>query len=192
MQSIRIRGPEDSALIHGTVGALLQVEGRRSEPEAEYSEAFHALEEAGRSDSADAAAILSCLGSLYLVEQRLDEARRTLDRALLTYNRAKDAEPVDRIKLLDLRGVLHARTGEWQQAEEDLRDALSIADGQLWVDASLLRSVLSNYSSVLRRNHHRREARLIEGRAAGLPANRTAAAVVDWTALLVGKKARRN
>jgi hypothetical protein len=36
---------------------------------------------------------------------------------------------MDRIKLVDLRGVLHARFGEWQQAEADFvkRFSLSIA-----------------------------------------------------------------
>ena len=189
IQSIRILHPEDRAVVHGTAGILLQIEGRRSEAEAEYHEAFRAWEEAGRSQSADAAAILHCLGSLYLEEQRLDEARRVLDRALAIYNRAKDAVPMDRIKFLDLRGALYARLGEWQQSEQDLRDALSIADRQPFVDPSLLRPLLRNYSYVLRRNHRRQEARSIEARTAALPANRTAAAVVDVADLLAEKKA---
>jgi tetratricopeptide (TPR) repeat protein len=130
IQSIHITLPENIAIVHTTVGALLQIEVRRSEAETEYQEAFRAVEEAGRSESADAAAILQCLSSLYLEEQRLNEARRALDRALAIYKRAKDTVPMDRIKFLNLRGVLHARLGEWQQSEEDLRDALSMVDCQ--------------------------------------------------------------
>jgi hypothetical protein len=47
---------------------------------------------------------------------------------------------------------------------------------------------LGNYSYILRRNHHRREARSIEARTSALPANRTTPAVVDLTDLLVEAK----
>jgi tetratricopeptide (TPR) repeat protein len=191
IQSIRIKRPEDGAIVHATIGALLQIEGRRSEAEAEYHEAFRAVEEAPREDSADAASILYGLGSLYLKEQRLSEARRELDRALAIYDRAKDAVPLDRIKFLDLRGVLHARLGEWQQSELDFCDGLSMLDRQPYADPALLRSLLTNYSYALRRNHHRREARSIEARNAALPTNRKSAAVVDLTELLVEKNAAK-
>jgi tetratricopeptide (TPR) repeat protein len=191
IQSIRIKRPEDRAIVHTTIGALLQIEGRQSEAEAEYHDAFRAVEEAGRGDSADAASILYGLGSLYLKEQRLSEARRELDRALAIYDRAKDAVPLDRIKFLDLRGVLHARLGEWQQSELDFCDGLSMLDRQPYADPALLRSLLTNYSYALRRNHHRREARSIEARNAALPTNRKSAAVVDLTELLVEKNAAK-
>jgi tetratricopeptide (TPR) repeat protein len=189
LQSIQSKQPEDRALIHATVGALRQIEGRRGEAEAEYHYALRAWEESGRSESADAGAILHCLGALYIQEQRLDEARQVLDRALIIHQRAKDSLPIDRIKFLDLRGVLQARLGEWQQSEQDFRDALSLADREPYMDPALFRPLLSNYAYVLRRNHHRREARSIEARRGALPANRTAAAVVDLSELLTGKDA---
>jgi tetratricopeptide (TPR) repeat protein len=174
------------------MGALLQMEGRRSEAETEYQDALRAWEEAGRSQSTDVAVIFHSLGALYLAEQRLDEARRVLDRALVIHNRAKDSVPIDRVRFLYLRGVLHARLGEWQQSEEDLRDALSLADRQSYVEPDLLRLMLGDYSHVLRKNHHRREARSIEARKAALPTDRVNAAIVDSTELLLegrpGKK----
>jgi tetratricopeptide (TPR) repeat protein len=192
MQSIPIERPEDGAIVHATMGELLQIEGKRSDAEAEYKHALRAWEEAGRGESTDAAVILHCLGALYLREQRLDEARRTLDRALVIHDRAKDALPIDRLVFLQLRGALHARLGERQQAEQDLRDALAIADRQPYVDPDLLRSILESYSFVLRTNHHRREARSIEARKAALPTNRTDAVVVDSTQLrLEGKAAKK-
>jgi tetratricopeptide (TPR) repeat protein len=191
IQLMRIKYPEDRAIIHATVGALLQIEGRLSEAETEYQEALGSWEEAGRSESEDAAATLHCLGSLYLKEQRLKDARRVLARAQVIHDRATDSIPADRIKFLNLRSVLHARLGEWRQSEQDLRDALSVADLQPYVDPALLRQLLGNYAHVLRQNHRRREARIIEARKAALPGNGTAAAVVDYTKLLMeGKSAK--
>jgi tetratricopeptide (TPR) repeat protein len=188
---MRIKYPEDRAIIHATVGALLQIEGRLSEAETEYQEALGSWAEAGRSESEDAAATLHCLGALYLKEQRLEDARRVLARAQVIHDRATDSIPADRIKFLNLRSVLHARLGEWRQSEQDLRDALSVADLQPYVDPALLGQLLGNYAHVLRQNHRRREARIIEARKAALPGNGTAAAVVDYTKLLMeGKSAK--
>jgi tetratricopeptide (TPR) repeat protein len=191
MQSIRIQRPEDRAVVHGTAAAFLQAEHRLPEAEAEYIATIRAWRDAGRGETADTGDILNSLASLYIEGQRLDEAQRTLDRALATFSRAKDTVPMDRIKLLGLRGTLHARLGQWQQSEQDLADALSIVDRQTSVDPALLRSLLGNYSYVLRRNHHGREARSIEARTAALPANRTTGALVDLTDLLVEAKAAK-
>jgi tetratricopeptide (TPR) repeat protein len=189
MQSIPISGPGDSALVHGTAAAFLQAENRLPEAEAEYIAALRAWGEAGRGDRADAAAILEALASLYIKEQRLDEAGRTLDRSLAIFSRAKDTAPMDRIKMFNLRAAVHARLGHWQQCEQYLGEALSIIDRQRSADPAVVRTVLGNYSYALRRNHHRREAESIEARAATLPANRTPAALVDVTDLLVEAKA---
>jgi tetratricopeptide (TPR) repeat protein len=188
MQSIPINVPKDSALVHGIAASLLQTEGRKSEAEVEYLAAFRAWEEGGSGETADAAGILGSLGALYLEERRLDEARRALDHASVIYSRAKDIVPMDRIKFLDLRGVLHSRLGEWGLARDDLRDALSMADREPSVDPPVLRSVLNNYALVLRRTHHGRDARAIEARAAVLPKDRANASVVDVSDLLVHTK----
>jgi len=184
MQAIPIQRPEDRALVHGIAGALLEAEGKRADAETEYLAALRAWDEAGRGETADAAAILNNLASLYIHEQRLVEARQALDRAFAVFNRAKDAVPIDRIKVLDVRGVLQARQGDWQGAEHDLHDALSMADREPWMDPVALRSLLVNYALVLRRNHRPREARSIEARAAAIRIDRTASAIVDITELL--------
>jgi tetratricopeptide (TPR) repeat protein len=190
MQSLPIQRPEDSAIVHAMAAALLQAEDRGTEAEAEYLAAIRAWGEAGRGERADTGDILNGLASLYIKEQRLDEARQTLDRALAIFSRAKDSVPLDRVKLLVLRGALYARLGDWQQSEQDLCDALSLVDREPSVDPALLRSLLSHYSYALRKNHHRREARFIEARTAALPTNHTAA-VVDLTDLLVEKNAAK-
>jgi hypothetical protein len=91
---------------------------------------------------------------------------------------------MDRLKLLKVRGVLQAWQGDWQGAEQDLHDALTMADREPWVDPSTLRALLNSYAAVLRRNNHKREARSIEARAAAMRVDRKAAAIVDITELL--------
>jgi tetratricopeptide (TPR) repeat protein len=186
MESIRSTRPADRALVHGIGAVLLQAEGRLPEAESEYLLAVRAWEDAGKSESADAGAIYNSLGTIYIGEQRLEDARRALDRALTIFTRAKDSVPMDRIKVLHVRGVLLALQGAWQESEQELREALAMADRQPWEDKVALRSLLVAYAHVLRRNHHGREARPIEARAAGIHQERSA--VVDVTELLARPK----
>jgi tetratricopeptide (TPR) repeat protein len=184
MQSIRIERPEDRALLHGMAGSLLDKEGNRREAESEYLEALRAWEEAGLGGTANTGAIYNALGALYIKQQRHDEARRALDRALYIFTSAQDAVPWDRINLLYIRAGLHTQRSEWREAEQDLRDAVSMADRQLQLDPAALAPVLDGYAYVLRKNHRRREARSIEERAAALHDQSTARAIVDATELL--------
>ena len=188
MLLIRAERPEDRALVHATGAVLLEAEGRQSEAEAEYLVTSRAWQEAGREDSADAGAVFTSLGSLYVKEQRFEEARQALDRALTIFSLSKDAVPTDTIKVLHVRGVLQARQGAWLEAEADLGKALSMADREPWVDPIALRSLLTSYAYVLRRNHHRREARSIEARAAGIRRDPAQSAIIDVTELLAKPK----
>jgi tetratricopeptide (TPR) repeat protein len=184
MQSIRVERSEDQALVHGMAAALLEREGKRPEAEAEYLAAFRAWEDAGKGETAEAAAILNGLGSLYIELGRLTDAQQALDRALAIFSRAKDTVPTDHIKLLQVWGVLHAWQGDWRQAEQDFRTALSMSDRQPRADPVVLRPLLTHYAYVLRKNHHSREARSIEARATALQTDRTTATIVDITELL--------
>ena len=184
MQAIRIQRPEDGALVHGVAGALSEAEGKLAEAEGEYVASLQAWKEAGRGETADAGAVLNNLGSIYIREQRFSQTQQALDGAFTIFSRAKDTAPMDLIKLLHVRGVLHARQGDWSGAEQDLHDALSMADREPWVDPIALRSLLDSYAKVLRRNHHGREAHSIETRAAAIPTGNTMAAIVDVTELL--------
>jgi len=184
MQSIRLQRPEDRALLYGMGAVLSEVEGRLPAAEADYLAALQAWQEAGRGETAEAAAILSGLGSLYIKEQRLSDARQALDRALAILSSAKDAVSMDRMKLLHVRGVLQARQDDWQGAEQYLHDALTMADRELSVNPFALRALLNNYATVLRRNNHKREARSIEARAAKIQIDYKTASIVDITDLL--------
>jgi tetratricopeptide (TPR) repeat protein len=184
MQSNRSQRPEARALAYGMAAVLSEAEGRLPESEAHYLAALQAWKEAGMSENADAGAILAGLGSVYIKEQRLSDARQALDRALAILSSAKDAVSMDRIKVLNALGVLQARQDDLQGAEQYLHDALKIADREPWVDPFALRGLLNNYAAVLRRNRHRREARSIEARAAAIRIDPTRAAIVDITDLL--------
>jgi tetratricopeptide (TPR) repeat protein len=183
MQSVRLERPEDQALVHGMAAALLEREGRRPEAEGEYLAAFHAWETAGRGGTADAATILVGLASLYIELGWLTEAQQTLDRAFAIFSRARDTVASDHIKLLQVRGVLHAWQGSWQESEQDFRTALDMSDREPGGDPIILRPLLTHYAYVLRRNHHGREARSIERRAAALHTGGTSTAIVDITEL---------
>jgi tetratricopeptide (TPR) repeat protein len=191
MRSIRTQRPEDRALVHGMAAVLLHAEGRRKEAEVEYLGALSAWEEAGRGESADSATILSALGSVYIDEQRFGDAARALDRAQLMLNAAEDALPLDRIELLKVRSALHSRQHRWREAEQDLQDAIAMADRESRTDPVFLGGLLDSYARALRKNHHRREADSVQARAAALHDNRLADTVVDVTELSFRKALKK-
>jgi tetratricopeptide (TPR) repeat protein len=183
MQAIPAQRPDYQALVHGLAAALLQAEGRRKEAELEYLATISAWEGAGHGNTADSAAVVSQLGSLYIEEHRFEEAQRLLDRALVIFTAAKDTVAMDRIKLLNLRAVLHARQSQWREAEQDLRLAVLIVDRQAQVDPVAVAALPANYAVVLRKTHRQREARSIEARAVALRAHPVRNALVDVTEL---------
>ena len=107
---------------------------------------------------------------MLIEDRRLEEARRALDRAAAIFSHSRDAVPMDRSKLLMVRGALHACRREWADAEMDFRDALAIADSQPAVDASYVLRLLTSFQEALNKNHHQPEARKIGARTAALRA----------------------
>jgi tetratricopeptide (TPR) repeat protein len=190
MRLIQAQGPEDRALVHGMAAALLQKEGRGKQAEWEYLESLNAWNESGRGDTADAAAVLGFLSLLYIYEQRLDDAGRALDRALAILGTARDAVPLDWIKLLNIRAVLHGRQGDWREAEVDLQRAISAADHEVGLAPVFLSSMWANYSQALRKNHKQREAHSAWARAATFRTQGAQHSVVDVTDLQNGVKIR--
>ena len=191
MQAVRCVRPEDRALVHAMAGALLDAEHRFSEAESAYLAAIRSWEEAGRGESADTGAIFTALGSLYIKEERFDEARQALDHASKIFTYAKDEVAMDHIKLLAVRGVLHTRLGEWREGEQDLKNAVSMAGCESRSVPVACASLLTNYAYVLRKNHHRQEARSIEARAALLHNDRAPDSVVDVTELMAKPKPKK-
>jgi tetratricopeptide (TPR) repeat protein len=168
LREIRPEQPQDRALIHGTMGSLLQHVGEHREAESEYLAALKVWEDGELSETVDAAAVLISFATLLIDERRLEEARRSVDRAAVILSQSKDAAPMDHSKLLMVRGALHARRLEWRDAEIDFRKALAIADSQPGVDAGYILVLLAGFAEVLNKNHHRQEGRRISARAAAL------------------------
>ena len=98
---------------------------------------------------------------------------------------------MDRIKLLTVSAALHARQGEWREAEQDLSDAVSTADGEPQLTPAARAFLLANYAQVLRKNHRGREARLMEARAAALRGGGASDTVVDVSELLPKPKSAK-
>jgi tetratricopeptide (TPR) repeat protein len=190
MQLIRIRRPEDRVVVNTTAAYLLEFEGRWTEAESQYAAAIQSLKSVGRGDTADAGALLNGLGGLYIKEQRMTEAREALDEALAIFERAPDAVSWDRIKVLQTRGALRARQRQWREAEEDMANALSVADCESRVEPTVLRSLLTGYAAVLWKDHRRREARSIETRIAALGRAPEEGGLVDVTELVAKQKTR--
>ena len=98
------------------------------------------VEEAGHGETRSAGAAFVRLGWMYIGEGRFDPARQALDRAFSFFGRSRDAIPADHIKLLSLRGLLYARQRAWEEADQDLSAALSMADRQPSVAPVVLRN----------------------------------------------------
>jgi tetratricopeptide (TPR) repeat protein len=184
LQSIQITRPEQRALVSSFAAALLETERKWPEAESEYNTAILALDAAGSGHTADAGALLTGLGGIYIQERRFDQALETLNAALAICERAPDADPWDRVKILHLRGVLNANKGEWKEAEQDFACALSISDHESRVEPTALSPLLTDYAAVLRRNHRQREARAVETRLAALEVAQADRHIVDVTELL--------
>ena len=184
MQAVRAETPHARVLVHGMSAALLHVERRWKEAESEYEQTLAALTDAGKENTGDTAAVLNELAALYVEEHREQEALMTAERAMLVLNRARDAVPLDRIKVLTVRGVIRARQGQWREAEKDLCQAVFLARHESQVDPIEFGPLAANYAAVLRKVHRKREAQSMEAWGAALRGrNPTSNRIVDITEL---------
>ena len=191
VKGIRAEQPHERAMIHAMSGSLLQAFGEGRQAEDEYLAALDAWTESGRGETADAGAVLTSLGTLYVQEGRFEEAGLSVGRASAILSQARDAAPMDRSKLFCVRAMLHARLGEWPSAEKDFRQGLSLADGQPAVGTAYILTLLSGLAEALKKNHHRHEARRIEARAAALLPASPSNTVIDVSDLVAPTKPKR-
>jgi Flp pilus assembly protein TadD len=110
--AIRPEHLDQRAMVHAITGSLLQSAGNLSQAESEYVAALDCWTEAVRGKTADAAAVLTSLGTLYVEERRYADARRLLDQAFAVFVGSEDGSPMDHTKLLGVRGTMHARQRE--------------------------------------------------------------------------------
>jgi len=191
IKGIRSERPHERAMIHAMSGSLLQSIGERGQAEAEYLAALDTWTEIGRGETADAGAVLTALGTLYIQERRFEEAGRFVDRASAIFSEARNTVPMDRSKLLCVRGKLHSVLGEWPSAERDLREALSLSDSRPAVGAAYMVNLMNSLAEAMKKNHHRREAREIDARVAALLRNNPLNTAVDLSDLIAPPKPGR-
>lgn len=189
MRSIHLERPNDRAVVHGMAALILHSERKLEDAESECLRTIEAWEEAG--DRVEVGAAFGELGSLYTDEHRFEDARSALDRALGLLLLAKDATPGDRAQVLNARAVMHARQNQWREAEQDLREAVSMVETQPQLGPMIKSRLLVNYAFALRRNHHRPEASAVEARAAAFRDYFPGEAVVDFTELLAKSRRRQ-
>lgn len=184
MQSVRAPAPEQRASMLG-ISASLLLRSRPHEAEQQFMEALSLWSEAGRGDSADAGGLLNSLAVIYIEQGRVDDARRVLDRAFEIFDRSKDSVPMDYIKALNSRGAVSAQTGQWTEAQRELKQAVALANGQPHISTVMMASLLKNFAVVLRKTGQRREARVVMTQLRNLRIDRTqAAAIIDITELV--------
>ena len=183
IRDIATTRPEDKARVEGTLGAIEQIEGRPAEAETHYRNAWAAWQQAGKSNSAEASTILSCLGTLYTAAARYREAEQMLERALAVLGAAQNATRLDRVKLWNNRAVLFGRQAKWHAAETEMRTAIAAADSGPPLDPVYLATLLTNFAQILRGNRHTAEARAAENRAAIVRQSIPRKNVVDVTEL---------
>ena len=179
MKVLQLAKAQDRAMLHGAAASEMQVDGRYEEAQREYQKALVASVEAGRGETGDYAILLTGLGTQQLFQNRYLEAGATLDLALSVATSAKDAVPMDLIKILSVRAVLWARQAKWQAAAQDLKLALLIADRDARLDPGELKPLLANFGYVLRKAHRGKEARAIESRVKSINTVPLANAIVD-------------
>jgi hypothetical protein len=98
---------------------------------------------------------------------------------------------MDLIKLLTVRGMLHAALGEWPSAERDFHQGLRLADVQPAMDAGHIITLLNGLAEALKKNHHRHTARQIESLASALLRTSSPHTVIDLSDLVTPSKPGR-
>src|SRR5262249_778818 len=144
LQRIRDETTNERFLVHGIGASLAQIERKWSEAESEYRLAAELLASSGKGRSADFASVLAGLATVYLNEGQASHALLVLDQALIMLESATDAVLLNRIKLLNLKGVILGRQHRWLEAERYLSEAFTLARRQSQTDPP------SNFTAWLR------------------------------------------
>jgi tetratricopeptide (TPR) repeat protein len=191
IERINATSPQDRALFREINAAVLQREQKTKEAEMNYLAALVAISDAGKQNSAEAVAVQRSLAFLYLQENRYSDASSTVDAAIATLQRAKDAVPLDRIQLLNVRAAVSAYRGRWRDAEADLSNAVSLARRQAHLDSVVLEPLVTNYAQVLCKLH-RKDARSVKAWAVALRSETAASRqTIDVTQLSAPRVAGR-
>ena len=183
MQRIHTTNSHDRVLILCIGGNLFQREGKTKEAESDYTRALSAISGTGLENSTEAATVRVELATVYIEDQRYQDAAVLLDTGLAILSRARDAVPLDRVNLLNTRAILRVHQNHWKEAESDLAEAAFLCRQQPQMDLAELEPILNNYAFVLRKVR-RKNARAVEAWAAAIREAKPASPqVIDVTEL---------
>lgn len=190
MERLTLDRPQDRAQFHGSSAALFDVEGRFAEAESEYLAALESWSDAGKANSASAGEILNALSLLYIRNKRYAAAEQTIERSNRIFTEASDVYLLDRIRLYQIRSQLRIERQQWHLAEADLRSAVNLAGDRPPIAGQAFERLLSDYAFVLRKNHHRQEAKAVEAQIGEVHNQTPSAAVVDLAELAAKRPPR--
>jgi serine/threonine protein kinase len=141
-----------------TLGIVLRKSGKLDEADDRLSEALRRRRRAFGDEHPDVATSLNNLAALRLQQRRPDEAARLLHDSLATYRaRLGDSHPSLAPTLMNLGNALTA-TGEFPEAEQRYREALSISRAAHGGDDSYTATIEYALAVLLDRDERRSES----------------------------------
>jgi len=106
------------------------------------------------------------LAGIYLRLHQTVEAEHALLLGEQVLESVADTTPVDRLGAMHVRAMLRAAQSRWADSEQDILQALSIAERDKSVPPVRVGILLDQYALLLRKMHRKHEARAIGARAA--------------------------
>jgi tetratricopeptide (TPR) repeat protein len=190
MQSISSPGPRQRALVHALTASLRNAEGKLREAEAEAMATLRLYDEIGVSNTGTFASMLVSLSAIYVRQHRPAEAEQALLRGIAILEIVADAAPLDWIRVLQTRAILHEKQSRWNEAARDLQQALLLVDREPQAEPLTVQMLLANYAFVLRKMHRKQDARKIETQASAFRRDHPELEyVVDANSLINGRTA---
>jgi hypothetical protein len=165
MKSLSLSRADERSLVHSMAMSLLVAEGRFKEAESECLDTLASYKEAGRMFSADFGSTQIVLAEIYLRLHRTVDAEHALLRGQQVLESAADTAVFDRLGALHVRASLRAAQSRWADSEQDLLQALTLAERENSVPPARIGILLDQYALVLRKMHRKREARAATARA---------------------------
>jgi len=167
LQAVRLEQLEDRQLAHTLACSLNYIDRKMTAASAECRQALADLTARGPAyaHSSDAGALENCLAVIHTDLHQFAEAQTALDREAAILAAAKDWLLLDYVRLYETRGYLYLEERQWQDAEREFHQAVSLADSVEFVPSNVSVEVLDGYAMALRKLHRPAEAKTMAARA---------------------------
>jgi hypothetical protein len=166
MKSLSLNRADERSLVHSMATSVLVAEGKFKEAETECLDTLASYQDAGRMFTADFGSTQIVLAGIYLRLHRTVDAEHALLLGEQVLDSVADTTPLDRLGALHVRAMLSAAQSRWADSEQDILQALYIAEWDKSVPPVRVGILLDQYALLLRKMHRKQEARVIGARAA--------------------------